>query len=150
MKFEGRFCYLGCVVTKRDVATALKKLRGSRTQTAVARAAGIDKSVWNLYEKEQRMPTEKKYPLIAQGLGCTAYQLAFAIVQACLDRLAAAEDQTAKTGEETESDYPTQDDDELRFADVAEPPGDPLRREVRRHLRELFVHVEALLLLGRR
>ena len=146
------------MVSKRDVAIALKQLRGSRSQAAVARAAGIDATVWNLYEKGQRLPREKSYPKIAEGLGCTVYQLAVALVQACLDRLAAVE--TKKTeprgprpavaqgpqpvpGDEEYDSEPLDDDITGSFAD-------PFQHQIRRHLRGLLRHLEALLLLGRR
>jgi transcriptional regulator with XRE-family HTH domain len=147
------------MISKRDVAAALKTLRAGRSQAAMARAAGIDPTVWNLYEKGQRLPREKSYPKIANGLGCTVYQLAATMVKACLDRLAAAE--TKKTeprrprsaGAPRRQPVPADEEYDTEPVDddiTGSPADDPYQHEIRRHLRAVLRHVEALLLLGRK
>ena len=108
----------------------------------MARAAGIDATVWNLYEKGQRLPREKSYPKIAEGLGCTVYQLAVAMVQACLDRLAAVETKKSEPrgprpagphrpqpvpGDEEYDTDPVDDD-------ITGSPADPFQHEICWHL----------------
>lgn len=65
------FCYLHGMLIKVDLATALKKLRGSRTQKAVAEKAGLSPSTWNQYEKARRLPKEDSWPKVARGLECS-------------------------------------------------------------------------------
>lgn len=70
-----RFCYLLGMLIKMDLATALKKLRGSRTQKEVARRAELSPSTWNQYEKARRLPKEESWPKLARGLGCSEEEL---------------------------------------------------------------------------
>jgi transcriptional regulator with XRE-family HTH domain len=56
----------------RDLAEAIKRLRGGRSQKEVAEKAGIDPSTWSAYEQGERPPrTRERFEQIARGLGCT-------------------------------------------------------------------------------
>lgn len=55
----------------RDLATAIKNLRGERTQREMAEKANIDPSTWSAYEKGKRLPRSRhRLEKIAQVLGC--------------------------------------------------------------------------------
>lgn len=81
-----RFCYLLGMLIKVDLATALKKLRGSRTQKEVARKAELSPSTWNQYEKARRLPKEESWPKLARGLGCSVEELWDEVVTAYQER----------------------------------------------------------------
>jgi len=74
------------MLIKVDLATALKKLRGSRTQKEVARLGGLSPSTWNQYEKARRLPKEESWPKLARGLGCSVEELWDALVAAYQER----------------------------------------------------------------
>lgn len=44
----------------------LRKLRGDRTQEEIARAIGITKSSWAMYEREERVPRDEVKMQIAR------------------------------------------------------------------------------------
>lgn len=81
-----RFCYLLGMLIKVDLATALKKLRGGRTQKEVARKAELSPSTWNQYEKARRLPKEESWPKLARGLGCSVEELWDEVVTAYQER----------------------------------------------------------------
>jgi len=57
---------------RRDLASAIKQLRGTRSQKEVAEKADIDPSTWSLYEAGKQGPrTQERFEQIARGLGCT-------------------------------------------------------------------------------
>lgn len=74
------------MLIKVDLATALKKLRGSRTQKEVARKAELSPSTWNQYEKARRLPKEESWPKLARGLGCSVEELWDEVVTAYQER----------------------------------------------------------------
>lgn len=108
-----------------DLAAAIKKLRGGRTQKEVAQRAGIDETAWSLYENEARQPTLRSLEKVAHGLGCTVTRLEEEIWEARNRRLAEA--LAARKG-------------------PAEEP-DPLRHQLREHLAGIAQHVHEILLL---
>jgi transcriptional regulator with XRE-family HTH domain len=56
----------------RDLASAIKELRGERTQKEVAEKAGVDSTTWSAYEKGERFPRgAERLERMAQALGCT-------------------------------------------------------------------------------
>lgn len=60
----------------RDLASAIRKLRGGRSQKDVAEKAGFDSSTWSVYEKGGRLPrNQDRFEQIARGLGCTLERL---------------------------------------------------------------------------
>jgi transcriptional regulator with XRE-family HTH domain len=119
---------------------AIKRLRGSRSQTEVARRAGIPRSVWNRYERGKRLATEDARRKIALGLGCTLLELEREIWEVRQKRLA-AEEAAASTVEEEAGEY------HVEPADEEERPADRLLREIREHTNGLARHLEALVLL---
>ena len=54
-----------------DLGEAIALLRGSRSQTEVARRAGVSRASWGLYELGKRRPRPASLELLLQGLGCT-------------------------------------------------------------------------------
>jgi|GEM_PF-5333082 len=74
------------MLIKVDLATALKMLRGSRTQKEVARQAGLSPSTWNQYEKAKRLPKEESWPKLARGLDCSLDDLWDQVVVAYQER----------------------------------------------------------------
>jgi transcriptional regulator with XRE-family HTH domain len=87
------FCYLLGMLIKVDLATALKKLRGSRTQKEVARKAELSPSTWNQYEKARRLPKEESWPKLARGLDCSMEELWEAVLLAYQERTGKALEQ---------------------------------------------------------
>jgi transcriptional regulator with XRE-family HTH domain len=60
----------------KDLASAIKKLRGERIQKDLAEKAGFDPSTWSAYEKGDRLPrTQSRFEKIARSLGCTPERL---------------------------------------------------------------------------
>lgn len=60
----------------KDLAEAIRRLRGGRTQKEVADRAGIDPSTWSAYEKGLRRPRRQdRLEQIAYGLSCTLDRL---------------------------------------------------------------------------
>lgn len=108
-----------------DLAAAIKKLRGGRTQKEVAQRAGIDETAWSLYENEGRQPTLRSLEKVAYGLGCTVTRLEEEIWEARNRRLAEAL--------------------AVRKGPAEEP--DPLRHQLREHLAGIAHHVHEILLL---
>jgi transcriptional regulator with XRE-family HTH domain len=80
------------MLIKVDLATALKKLRGSRTQKDVARKAELSPSTWNQYEKARRLPKEESWPKLARGLDCSMDELWDAVLVAYQERTGKALD----------------------------------------------------------
>lgn len=112
---------------RADLAAAIKKLRGGRTQKEVAQRAGIDETAWSLYENEARQPTLRSLEKIALGLGCTVSRLEEEIWEARKRRLAEVQALAAQK-------------------DAAADP-DPLRHQLREHLAGIAHHVHEILLL---
>jgi transcriptional regulator with XRE-family HTH domain len=112
-----------------DLAAAIKKLRGGRTQKEVANAGGIDETAWSLYESGGRRPTARSVSKIAQGLGCTVDRLEEEVWAARKRRR--AEEQAALPA-------------------AATPAADsrsPIRLRLREHLAGIARHVEEIFLL---
>jgi transcriptional regulator with XRE-family HTH domain len=60
----------------KDLARAITKLRGERSQKELAEKAGFDSSTWSVYEKGDRLPRHQdRFVQIARGLGCTLERL---------------------------------------------------------------------------
>lgn len=72
----------------RDVGKAMERLRGDRTQLAVARRAGVNRSSWSSYESGRRMPGADTWERIVAGLGCTEAEFDRAVIQAWEERRA--------------------------------------------------------------
>ena len=55
----------------------LRILRGDKTQEEVAKAVGITKSAWAMYEREERVPRDEVKIQIAQYFGKTVQEVFF-------------------------------------------------------------------------
>lgn len=117
----------------RDLAEALRRLRGRRTQREVAAAAGFDATVWSLYESGERWPRRSSFERLAAGLGCTADRLEEEMLLVRRRRL---EDQRWEHADTVAESPPA--------AYGAESDDDVLRREVRVHLDAIHDHLESL------
>lgn len=140
MLHVGTFVTVPGMLDKRDVAAAIKKLRGGRTQKEVAEQAGIDRPTWNQYEKARAMPKRANFRKILQGLECTQRELDESIMAAWRRRLDA----------EVPSNL-SGDDGAVEGAEAiaAKEPVDEYHRRVRHHTSALASHLEALLLFLR-
>lgn len=55
----------------------LRILRGDKTQEEVAKAVGITKSAWAMYEREERVPRDEVKIQIARYFGKTVQEVFF-------------------------------------------------------------------------
>jgi transcriptional regulator with XRE-family HTH domain len=117
----------------RDLAEALRRLRGRRTQREVAAEAGLDPTVWSLYEGGERWPRRASFERLAKGLGCPPERIDEEMLLVRRRRL---EDQrwdpAGGVAEPAAAPYGLDGDDEA------------LRREVRGHLEAVHQHLESL------
>lgn len=60
-----------------STAIILKKLRGKRTRDEVARAVGVTRSAWAMYERGERVPRDEVKVRIADYFGCTVQYIFF-------------------------------------------------------------------------
>jgi transcriptional regulator with XRE-family HTH domain len=72
----------------RDLACAIKRLRGSRHQKALAKSVGVSPGTWCKWEQGKTTPRNVSYPRIAQALGCTVERLQEVILECRQERLA--------------------------------------------------------------
>lgn len=122
---------------KRDVALAIRKLRGTRTQKEVADAAGVDRPTWNQYEKARAMPKRANFDKIADGLGVPPRRLDEEIMKAWRERLDREHPATAGSA-------PGADAGRVETGGDAGEGGDDFEQAVRRHTDGLARHVRAL------
>lgn len=61
----------------QKIAKKLIQLRGTRTQSEVAKEIGVCQSTYAMYELGQRMPSDEKKKKIADYHGCTVQQIFF-------------------------------------------------------------------------
>jgi transcriptional regulator with XRE-family HTH domain len=76
----------------QDVGAAIRRLRGSRQQLALATVAEVHPSSWSKWEKGETAPRPGNFPLIAKALGCTLEQLQSEIWKSSRERLGAPEE----------------------------------------------------------
>lgn len=77
-----------CMLDPRDLASAIRELRGKRTQREVAERAQIDPATWSAYEQGTRYPRRpERLRQIAEGLGVNFLDLQNAILQQSVFRL---------------------------------------------------------------
>lgn len=139
---QGTFVTVSGMLDKRDVAAAIKELRGGRTQKEVAEQAGIDRPTWNQYEKARAMPKRTNFRKILQGLGCTQRELDETIMAAWRKRL-------DEEHPPEKSDSAGMSAEEFEGVLGETEPVDEYHRRVRRHTSGLAYHLEALLLFLR-
>lgn len=69
----------------------LKELRGNRTQSSIAKAIGITKSSWAMYERNERMPRDEVKIRIANFFGKSVQEIFFG----CTEYIKCSTDKTA-------------------------------------------------------
>lgn len=74
-----------------DVASAIKKLRGSRTQIQCAELAGLHVTTWSKLERNRSSLTKRNFDQFAKGLQVSRLELQEAIVEEWRQRLARTE-----------------------------------------------------------
>ena len=60
-----------------SVGEVLKKLRGEHSQETIAKAIGVTKSSWAMYEREERVPRDEVKIRIANYFGKTVQEIFF-------------------------------------------------------------------------
>lgn len=97
------------MIDPRDLANAIKELRGKRTQREVAKRARIDPATWNAYEKGIRTPRRpERLQQIAEGLGVDVAVLQNAILEQGARRLTNREPARMIEAESPEQTRPLQ------------------------------------------
>jgi len=61
------------------VRCCLRDLRGEKTQEEIAKAVGITKSSWAMYERGERIPRDEVKIQIAQYFGKTVQEVFFTL-----------------------------------------------------------------------
>ena len=83
------------MLRNEDIGNALRHLRGDRSQTDLAKQAGVNRQAWNAYESGRRLPAPDTWPRIMAALGVAEPELDRAIIAAWVDRLGERERATA-------------------------------------------------------
>lgn len=60
-----------------NLGDVLRQLRGSRTQEEMAKAIGVTKSSWAMYEQNNRVPRDEVKVRIASCFGKTVQEIFF-------------------------------------------------------------------------
>src|SRR4051812_35921850 len=108
---------MSAMIDPRDFASALKELRGRRTQREVAKRARIDPGSWSAYEKGIRYPRRpERLQQIAEGLGVHILDLQNAIMEQSVLRMLNKEPSKARSAskERTEPPRSTRSVNEIR------------------------------------
>lgn len=113
----------------RDLACAIKRLRGARHQNALAKSVGVSPGTWCKWEQGGTTPTSVSFPRIARALGCTVERLREVIWECRQERL----------GGEARKQTP------LQRPDQPPPHPAPLVRETDRMLRRIDRQLEILM-----
>ena len=64
-----------------DFGRILRDLRGEKTQEEIAKAVGITKSSWAMYERGERIPSDEVIIQIAQYFGITVQDVFFTPIE---------------------------------------------------------------------
>jgi transcriptional regulator with XRE-family HTH domain len=124
----------------RDLASAMKRLRGDRPASKLAARAGIDPSTWSAYEGGKQFPrTQERLEQIAHALGCTYSRLEEAMWESRNLRLA-SEEAIAKSSPLVAAEAAA----EARTAAAGDPALTFIRERltnISRELEELFLYV---------
>ena len=130
-----------CMLDPRDLASAMRELRGKRTQREVAERAQIDPATWSAYEQGIRYPRRpERLRQIAEGLGVDFLDLQNAVLQQSVFRL--SKEQSKQMPQSPESRTPLQ---ETRDFDETQRLVDESLEELSRSLKKLLM----LILEGR-
>jgi transcriptional regulator with XRE-family HTH domain len=127
---KGKVLYAPGVITKKDCALTLKRLRGARTKAQCARAGGVNANAWTHYEQARRMPNPETQAQIAKGLGITFARFEEELLATRDERL--EHERRARAAE----------------AAPAAETGDPYQRAVREGVGNLARELERLFLLN--
>lgn len=79
----------------RDLACAIKKLRGSRHQKVLARSVGVSPGTWCKWEQGGTTPRSVSLSRIAQALGCTVERLREVIWECRQERVGEVRDEAS-------------------------------------------------------
>lgn len=71
----------------RDLASAIRKLRGMRHQNALAKSVGVSPGTWCKWEQGGTTPRQVSLVRIAQALGCTVDRLRGAMEECRRERI---------------------------------------------------------------
>ena len=112
----------------RDLACAIRRLRGSRRQNALAKSVGVSPGTWCKWEQGGTTPSRVSLARIAQALGCTVERLREVIWECRQARL-------ADGGEQASRERP----------DLPPPHPAPLVRETDRMLRRIDRQLDSLM-----
>jgi transcriptional regulator with XRE-family HTH domain len=113
----------------RDLACAIKRVRGSRRQNALAKSVGVSPGTWCKWEQGGTTPTRVSFPRIAQALGCTVERLREVIWECRQERLG------REVGDQVSRRQP----------DQPPPHPAPLVRETDRMLRRIDRQLDSLM-----
>lgn len=64
-----------------DFGKILRELRGDKTQEEIAKAVGITKSSWAMYERGERIPSDEVKIQIAKYFGKTVQEVFFTPIE---------------------------------------------------------------------
>ena len=64
-----------------DFGKILRELRGDKTQEEIAKAVGITKSSWAMYERGERIPRDEEKIQIAKYFGKTVQEVFFTPIE---------------------------------------------------------------------
>jgi transcriptional regulator with XRE-family HTH domain len=76
----------------RDIATTIRRLRGTRQQLDLARVAEVHPSTWSKWEKGETALRAVNFPYLAKALGCSLEQLQNEIWKSSRERLGSPEE----------------------------------------------------------
>lgn len=102
----------------RDLACAIKKLRGTRTQSALAKSIGVSSSTWCKWEQGGTMPQRVSMPRIAKALGVTVERLREVAWECRQERLPAEEAALAPGPSEIPHPLPLVRETDLMLRDI--------------------------------
>ena len=80
----------------RDLACAIKKLRGSRHQKSLARSVGVSPGTWCKWEQGNTTPRSVSLSRIAQALGCSVEKLREVIWECRQERVGEVREEAAQ------------------------------------------------------
>ncbi len=85
----------------KDLASAIRRLRGSRHQNALAKGVGVSPGTWCKWEQGKTTPRQVSLMRIAEALGCTVERLRETMEAFRRERLA------QETGPEAQPEQPS-------------------------------------------
>lgn len=132
--------------TRHDLAQAIRRSRGRRSQASLARASGLHAATWGLYEAAKREPRLETLSRIAQGLGCSIEDLETSAREVRRERLALELRRLQEQPQDNSSAF------HALLRELAHPElqgRDLWRQQLRSVLQRLALEVEELVVLLR-